>query len=128
VRSNSDIVCLTTSRHGEFLGSIVRNGWLSFVIASCKYVILTMLRMCFDQLRASAQRRAGFCTQLGDVTRVCVVGTGPGGFYTAKYLLKEHSDIHVDLIDALPTPFGERINLSLRLGAFPRNYRRWVQA
>jgi len=38
--------------------------------------------------------------------RICVVGTGPGGFYTAKYLLREHPDLRVDLLDALPTPFG----------------------
>lgn len=42
----------------------------------------------------------------GKPFHVAVVGTGPGGFYTSKYLLKEDPSIHVDLIDALPTPFG----------------------
>ena len=38
--------------------------------------------------------------------RVCIVGSGPAGFYTAKYLMKEHPNVKVDLIEALPTPFG----------------------
>ncbi|KAG7401202.1 hypothetical protein PHYBOEH_002386 [Phytophthora boehmeriae] len=38
--------------------------------------------------------------------RVCVVGSGPGGFYATKYLLKEHAGVHVDMLEALPTPFG----------------------
>jgi NADPH-dependent glutamate synthase beta subunit-like oxidoreductase len=41
-------------------------------------------------------------------TRVAIVGTGPSGFYTAKYLVKDNPSVHVDLLDALPTPFGER--------------------
>ncbi|KAL4136704.1 hypothetical protein PRIC2_000233 [Phytophthora ramorum] len=38
--------------------------------------------------------------------RVCVVGSGPAGFYATKYLLKEHSGARVDMLEALPTPFG----------------------
>ncbi|KAG5191717.1 hypothetical protein JKP88DRAFT_259505 [Tribonema minus] len=42
--------------------------------------------------------------------RVCVVGSGPAGFYTTKYLLKEQglSDrgITIDIVDRLPTPYG----------------------
>ena len=41
-----------------------------------------------------------------DASHVAVVGTGPSGFYTAKYLIKEDPDLRVDLIDALPTPYG----------------------
>jgi ferredoxin--NADP+ reductase len=36
--------------------------------------------------------------------RAAVVGSGPAGFYTASFLLKEGFD--VDLYDVLPTPFG----------------------
>jgi ferredoxin--NADP+ reductase len=36
--------------------------------------------------------------------RVAIVGAGPSGFYTADQLLKV--GFEVDLIDALPTPFG----------------------
>ena len=38
--------------------------------------------------------------------RVAVVGTGPSGFYTAKYLLKEDADVTVDLYDRMPVPYG----------------------
>ncbi|KAJ0396024.1 hypothetical protein ATCC90586_006288 [Pythium insidiosum] len=41
-----------------------------------------------------------------DRLRVCVVGAGPAGFYAAKYLLKEHDDVYVDMLEALPTPYG----------------------
>jgi ferredoxin/flavodoxin---NADP+ reductase len=36
--------------------------------------------------------------------RAAVVGSGPAGFYTTEQLLK--AGLEVDLIDALPTPFG----------------------
>lgn len=38
--------------------------------------------------------------------RICVVGSGPAGFYTAEKLLKAHKGVEVDIIDRLPTPFG----------------------
>ena len=36
----------------------------------------------------------------------CIVGAGPGGFYTAKYLLKADPDVRIDIVEQLPTPFG----------------------
>ncbi|KAL4420950.1 hypothetical protein ABPG77_004579 [Micractinium sp. CCAP 211/92] len=37
----------------------------------------------------------------------CVVGSGPAGFYTADKLLKKFGDgARVDIVEALPTPFG----------------------
>lgn len=47
-----------------------------------------------------------FSSAAPQTTRVLVCGSGPGGFYTAKYLLKDAPDVCVDVIDALPTPFG----------------------
>lgn len=38
--------------------------------------------------------------------RVAVVGSGPSGFYSAKYLLKDDPTAHVDILDALPSPYG----------------------
>ncbi|RYR67941.1 hypothetical protein Ahy_A03g014414 isoform B [Arachis hypogaea] len=38
--------------------------------------------------------------------KVCVVGSGPAGFYTAEKMLKAHQQAQVDIIDRLPTPFG----------------------
>eukprot|EP00879_Flechtneria_rotunda_P017518 GHRR01018367.1.p1 GENE.GHRR01018367.1~~GHRR01018367.1.p1 ORF type:complete len:317 (+),score=67.40 GHRR01018367.1:162-1112(+) len=38
---------------------------------------------------------------------VCIVGSGPAGFYTADKLLKHYGEqIQVDILDRLPTPFG----------------------
>jgi cation diffusion facilitator CzcD-associated flavoprotein CzcO len=34
------------------------------------------------------------------------VGAGPAGLYTTKYLLKEHAGARVDVLEALPTPYG----------------------
>jgi adrenodoxin-NADP+ reductase len=41
--------------------------------------------------------------------RVCVIGSGPSGFYSTKYLLDDklkEFNIHVDMVDKLPSPFG----------------------
>jgi ferredoxin--NADP+ reductase len=38
--------------------------------------------------------------------RVAIVGAGPSGFYAADGLLRAGLDLHLDLIDRLPTPFG----------------------
>lgn len=37
---------------------------------------------------------------------VAVVGSGPAGFYTTKYLFKQDPDLRVDMFERLPTPFG----------------------
>jgi hypothetical protein len=38
--------------------------------------------------------------------RVAIVGAGPSGFYAADGLLRANPDLHIDVIDRLPTPFG----------------------
>ena len=38
--------------------------------------------------------------------RVAIVGAGPSGFYAADGLLRAQPDLHIDIIDRLPTPFG----------------------
>ncbi|XP_054724022.1 NADPH:adrenodoxin oxidoreductase, mitochondrial-like [Uloborus diversus] len=37
--------------------------------------------------------------------KICIVGSGPAGFYTAQYLLKNKS-IEIDIFERLPVPFG----------------------
>ncbi|HCP01199.1 MAG: pyridine nucleotide-disulfide oxidoreductase [Alphaproteobacteria bacterium] len=37
---------------------------------------------------------------------VAVIGAGPSGFYTVDALLKHETDVRVDIIERLPTPFG----------------------
>lgn len=40
-------------------------------------------------------------------TRVAIIGSGPSGFYAADHLLKQtEPQIHVDMYERLPTPFG----------------------
>ncbi|KAJ8363601.1 hypothetical protein SKAU_G00124320 [Synaphobranchus kaupii] len=38
--------------------------------------------------------------------RVCIVGGGPAGFYTAQHILKAHPAIQVDIYERLPIPYG----------------------
>jgi ferredoxin--NADP+ reductase len=38
--------------------------------------------------------------------RVAVVGAGPSGFYAVDGLLRTNPDLHIDVIDRLPTPHG----------------------
>ena len=38
--------------------------------------------------------------------RVAVIGSGPSGLYTAEALLDADPDVHVDVIDRLPAPYG----------------------
>jgi len=37
---------------------------------------------------------------------IAVVGAGPGGFYTVAALIKSGLDCRIDMVEALPTPFG----------------------
>ncbi|KAM4715526.1 NADPH:adrenodoxin oxidoreductase, mitochondrial [Anableps anableps] len=38
--------------------------------------------------------------------KVCIVGSGPAGFYTAQHLIKARQDVEVDMYERLPVPFG----------------------
>ncbi|KAL1264797.1 hypothetical protein QQF64_005152 [Cirrhinus molitorella] len=38
--------------------------------------------------------------------KVCIVGGGPAGFYTAQQLLKARQEASVDIYEKLPVPFG----------------------
>ncbi|KAJ6660379.1 hypothetical protein lerEdw1_017802 [Lerista edwardsae] len=40
------------------------------------------------------------------IPRICIVGSGPAGFYTAQHLLKHHKRTRVDIYEKLPVPFG----------------------
>jgi ferredoxin--NADP+ reductase len=37
---------------------------------------------------------------------VAIIGAGPSGFYTAEALVKADPEVRVDLVEALPAPFG----------------------
>lgn len=38
--------------------------------------------------------------------QICIVGSGPAGFYTGQHLLKHHTQAVVDIYEKLPVPFG----------------------
>ena len=40
------------------------------------------------------------------LSHVCIVGSGPAGFYTAKYLTERHPSLKVDILEKFPVPFG----------------------
>ncbi|XP_070579755.1 NADPH:adrenodoxin oxidoreductase, mitochondrial-like isoform X1 [Ptychodera flava] len=40
------------------------------------------------------------------IPHVCIVGSGPAGFYTAQQILKSHKQARVDMVEKLPVPFG----------------------
>ncbi|GMN50570.1 hypothetical protein TIFTF001_019734 [Ficus carica] len=56
--------------------------------------------------QASSWLSRTFSTVSSRALRVCVVGSGPAGFYTAEKMLKAHEEAEVDIVDRLPTPFG----------------------
>ncbi|XP_048674013.1 NADPH:adrenodoxin oxidoreductase, mitochondrial isoform X2 [Caretta caretta] len=65
-------------------------------------------RVCWEW--ASRLRRlTGFSRLLSTAAlapQICVVGSGPAGFYTAQHLLKHHRLAQVDIYEKLPVPFG----------------------
>ncbi|GJM90866.1 hypothetical protein PR202_ga07187 [Eleusine coracana subsp. coracana] len=66
---------------------------------------LQLLSRAARRLLLSPGPRRGF-SSAREPLHVCVVGSGPAGFYTADRMLKGHEGAQVDIIDRLPTPFG----------------------
>eukprot|EP00164_Ancoracysta_twista_P011121 GFYU01017019.1.p1 GENE.GFYU01017019.1~~GFYU01017019.1.p1 ORF type:complete len:197 (-),score=28.52 GFYU01017019.1:173-715(-) len=59
-----------------------------------------------QQLLACSWARQSYSTKITEKpAHVCVVGSGPSGFYTADFLLK-NPNVKVDIIEMLPCPFG----------------------
>lgn len=56
--------------------------------------------------RAKTWFSRSFSSLSSNPLRVCVVGSGPAGFYTAEKMLKAHQGAEIDIVDRLPTPFG----------------------
>ena len=53
--------------------------------------------------RLISRKRVSF---LRSYHHIAVVGTGPSGFYTAKYCLDLNDSVRVDFFEKLPTPYG----------------------
>lgn len=41
-----------------------------------------------------------------EILSVAIIGAGPAGYYTAEALTTNRTDVRVDIIDRLPTPYG----------------------
>nr|CCA16731.1 NADPH:adrenodoxin oxidoreductase putative [Albugo laibachii Nc14]CCA21834.1 NADPH:adrenodoxin oxidoreductase putative [Albugo laibachii Nc14] len=65
----------------------------------------TLYARCTRQNRNFLDQRR-YSVDTGHVLRLCVVGSGPAGFYTSKYLLKALDNVSLDMIEALPAPYG----------------------
>jgi len=59
----------------------------------------------FTRSKACLPRR-GVANRLQFSLNACIIGAGPSGFYTAKYLLKKVETARVTIIERLPSPFG----------------------
>lgn len=40
------------------------------------------------------------------IPRICIVGSGPAGFYAAQHILKQLPNCRIDMLERLPVPFG----------------------
>ncbi|XP_074100102.1 NADPH:adrenodoxin oxidoreductase, mitochondrial isoform X2 [Cotesia typhae] len=40
------------------------------------------------------------------IPRVCIIGSGPAGFYACQQLLKLSENVHIDILERLPVPYG----------------------
>ncbi|XP_072795635.1 NADPH:adrenodoxin oxidoreductase, mitochondrial isoform X2 [Vicugna pacos] len=59
--------------------------------------------------RSRTPLASGFCQQFStqeQTPQICVVGSGPAGFYTAQHLLKHHPRACVDIFEKQLVPFG----------------------
>ncbi|XP_034415310.1 NADPH:adrenodoxin oxidoreductase, mitochondrial [Cyclopterus lumpus] len=65
-------------------------------------------KMLFSGLKLWTSGRSRWMSRLPDgcSPKVCIVGSGPAGFYTAQQLIKARQDVEVDIYERLPVPFG----------------------
>ncbi|XP_042874385.1 NADPH:adrenodoxin oxidoreductase, mitochondrial-like isoform X1 [Penaeus japonicus] len=63
-----------------------------------------LLRSGFSRLAAC--RLSTTAANTAHVPKVCIVGSGPAGFYAAQQIIKSHETAEVDIYEKLPVPFG----------------------
>ncbi|TPX33325.1 hypothetical protein SmJEL517_g03777 [Synchytrium microbalum] len=63
------------------------------------------MRICLIRSRISRQSRSS-STSTSPPFHVCVVGSGPAGFYTTQHLLKNIPNVQINMLEALPVPYG----------------------
>lgn len=55
---------------------------------------------------AACRLSTSAATSTAHVPKVCIVGSGPAGFYAAQQIIKSHEAAEVDIYEKLPVPFG----------------------
>lgn len=50
--------------------------------------------------------RALYSTSLNTEVKICVIGSGPAGFYASQHLVKHIPSVKIDIYEKLPVPFG----------------------
>ncbi|XP_063608887.1 NADPH:adrenodoxin oxidoreductase, mitochondrial-like [Penaeus indicus] len=64
-----------------------------------------LLRLGVSRL-AACRFSTSAATSTAHVPKVCIVGSGPAGFYAAQQIIKSHETAEVDIYEKLPVPFG----------------------
>lgn len=59
-----------------------------------------MRSLCFNIFRRH------FSTSKSLPTKICIVGSGPAGFYAAQHVAKTLKPAEIDIYEQLPVPFG----------------------
>ncbi|KPA78160.1 putative mitochondrial ferredoxin NADP reductase-like protein [Leptomonas pyrrhocoris] len=77
---------------------------LSIFTATAPSHFVTPLRWCSTST-ASADTPPSSSSPKRKV-QIAVVGSGPSGCFVANQLVKKHTDLHVDIFERLPVPFG----------------------
>ncbi|XP_024140018.1 NADPH:adrenodoxin oxidoreductase, mitochondrial [Oryzias melastigma] len=80
-------------------------------MSACKRLLSDMRPWSFGRSRWTSRARDGMVVRgkafsSSTCPKVCVVGGGPAGFYTAQHLIKARQDVQVDVYERLPVPFG----------------------
>uniref|UniRef100_A0A3P9HFF7 NADPH:adrenodoxin oxidoreductase, mitochondrial n=1 Tax=Oryzias latipes TaxID=8090 RepID=A0A3P9HFF7_ORYLA len=79
-------------------------------MSACKRLLSDVKLWSFGRSRWTSRTHEGIVVRgkalLSTCPKVCVVGGGPAGFYTAQHLIKARQDVQVDVYERLPVPFG----------------------
>ncbi|KAI4459069.1 fad nadph dehydrogenase/oxidoreductase [Holotrichia oblita] len=59
-----------------------------------------MKKICFKLARAL------YSTSQNTEVKICVIGSGPAGFYASQHLVKHIPSVKIDIYEKLPVPFG----------------------
>ncbi|XP_068628754.1 NADPH:adrenodoxin oxidoreductase, mitochondrial [Battus philenor] len=64
------------------------------------------IKIFFRKLRRFKMIRRFYSSANNIIPQVCIVGSGPAGFYAAMHISKHLSNVNIDILEKLPVPFG----------------------